>query len=904
MKKIKSIILLFTILFIGCKSEEIELTQSDDEQRVSETVLADASDAIKGVVRVKLTREVGDNLTVSELHGKVRSGQSGMDDYLQQIEALSMKRVFPYAGKFEERTRREGLHLWYDITFDEEKSVTRAATNAKIIPGVEIVEEVLTPVVAPCEYHIVDPVVTRSNGNPFNDPGLSGQWHYNNNGLAPKFRAGADIALFKAWEQETGKSNVIVAVVDGGIETKHEDLVENLWINLDEENGEKGVDDDDNGYVDDIHGYNFASNRGLITATVHGTHVAGTIGARNNNGIGVCGIAGGDGTPGSGVRLMSCQIIEQLYLQMKYGSPESAIKYGADNGAVISQNSWGYSYKANVSTIPASLKAAIDYFIKYAGCDNDGNQLPNSPMKGGVVVFAAGNDDMDFIAQPASYPPVVSVSAMAPDFKKARYTNRGDWITVMAPGGDDTYPRGQVYSTIPSSRYAYAQGTSMACPHVSGIAALIVSKFGGQGFTNEDLKRRITTAFLPVDMDEMNPEYKGRLGRGYISAEAAFAQNENKAPEQVGAVSVKEDFQSLKLEWKAVADEDDGTATFYRLYYSDKELTSGNYTDVQPLEVRGNSYKAGDKIIYELEGLSLNTRYFMAIVAEDRWGLVSAPIFFNGQTKKNSPPQLTRTGPEKIRICGKQIVEVKISIEDPDEHEWSFTFNGQQTGVFLKKEADGILVTFRAFASLGEYMLTVCVTDVFGASATIEIPYEIYENHPPKLLKEFAKRFVPINKNGYTINLSEYFTDEDGHEITYTARSLNPSILTATINDKTLTLNSLAIGNTSIVITATDELEAELKKTFQFQIVKDDLIYAVYPIPATDVLNVQLCDEIQNATLTIRTSTGTQVHKQELSVSSIESRLTRLNVSKLSSGTYMLHVEANGKSFRQSFIKQ
>ena len=210
----------------------------------------------------------------------------------------------------------------------------------------------------------------------------------------------------------------------------------------------------------------------------HGTHVAGTVAARNNNGKGVAGIAGGDGSADSGVRLLSCQIFRNKDEQ---GDAAAAIKYAADNGAVICQNSWGYSSTAGVTSMPQLLKEAVDYFIKMAGCDANGNQRPDSPMKGGVVMFAAGNENKEFSAYPACYAPTVSVAAMAWDFSKASYSNYAKWVTITAPGGDqDRFgTEAGVLSTVPkkkvASGYAYFQGTSMACPHVSGIAALIAS---------------------------------------------------------------------------------------------------------------------------------------------------------------------------------------------------------------------------------------------------------------------------------------------------------------------------------------------------------------------------------------------------------------------------------------------
>ena len=127
-------------------------------------------------------------------------------------------------------------------------------------------------------------------------------------------KKGADCNVKPVWEKYTaGKSNVIVAIVDGGIDITHEDLVDNLYINEKEKNGQPNVDDDGNGFVDDVYGYNFVTADGVVGGKIepdddgHGTHVAGTVGARNNNGKGVAGVAGGDGTAGSGVRLMSCQ---------------------------------------------------------------------------------------------------------------------------------------------------------------------------------------------------------------------------------------------------------------------------------------------------------------------------------------------------------------------------------------------------------------------------------------------------------------------------------------------------------------------------------------------------------------------------------------------------------------------
>jgi len=891
MRKLPVILILSGIVLFGCNENETEAIPERNS-------MEESIDCVPGMIRVRLSKELGDNFSISKQNAQVRSGVTTIDTYLKEIGAVRMERVFPYAGKFEERTRKEGLHLWYDIQFDKSKPVTRVSQDIKNIPGVDYVEKIYNPQMPP--YKLVrseGPSTTRAGNMPFNDPELSLQWHYKNFGTFSKSIAGADINLFEAWKKETGKSNVIVSVVDGGIDVSHNDLKDNIYDNQAELKGQAGVDDDNNGYIDDIHGYNFVRNSGNVTPDDHGTHVAGTVAARNNNGIGVCGVAGGDGTPGSGIRLMSCQI----FLGKESNGSANAIKYGADNGAVISQNSWGYTYPGP-GYLPASEKAAIDYFIKYAGCDNQGKQLPDSPMKGGIVIFAAGNDDQDYLSYPSAYQPVVSVSAMAPDFKKAWYTNRGAWITLMAPGGDQFYSKGMVYSTTPGNTYGYMQGTSMACPHVSGIAALIVSKFGKQGFTSEELKKRLTTAFRPYDINKLNPNYKGRLGKGYIDADKTLAINLQKAPANVGSLTKTPSFISLDLSWKAVTDEDDQTASLYKLYYSLTELNTNNYKSASFEEIDGFGYTSGEIINYKLDGLKTNSTYYMAIVAIDRWGLSSSPVIFSAKTNENHPPKLTMEGNKSIRISGNETAELKILVNETDGQKWSYKVTGQKVGVTISQTNQAITLKFAASNAYGKYSLNVEVTDELMATASIKVDYEIYENHPPKLVKEFNKMFAPLNKN-IVLNLADYFVDEDNQPLTYKLERAGSSNAKVAIEKGQLTITPVKVGSTQIVVSASDPHGKSIRATVDAIIVSNNLVYVAYPIPATTVLNVRLNDEVTNASITVLTTTGNQVLKRDVNVSD-GNRLIALNVSNLAPATYVLNVRSNGNVFKQTFIKK
>lgn len=510
MNSIKRLLLVcISIILFSCEEKECllpELQQMDIRKYNMEIFP-------KGYFRIQINDELCRVIELNtQKNGDVKMVEiSALSEIKDAIKIKSMKRTFPNAGKFEKRTRESGLHLWYDVYFDEDIDLYEAGSRFLKVDGVDYIDYIpkvkrigSTKAIVANEKELEK----NSKSSIFNDPYLSNQWHYINTGTPSGAVAGCDINVLPAWQLSiTGNSSVIVAVVDGGIDVTHNDLKPNLWTNQAEISGTSNADDDNNGYADDKYGYNFVSGQGAVTADDHGTHVAGTVSARNNNGMGVCGVAGGNGSQ-QGALLMSCQIFEG-----EESAPgDVAIKYGADNGAVISQNSWGFQ---DITYVPGSTQSAINYFIQYAGKDENGVQV--GPMNGGVVIFAAGNEEAEY-GSPAAYEPVIAVAALAHDYEIAYYSNYGTWVDISAPGGD-VYKgtQAQVLSTLPGNQYGYMQGTSMACPHVSGIAALAVSYLGAPGFTPADLKDKIFMSANDIIYDYNTTSFTNKLGAGLIN---------------------------------------------------------------------------------------------------------------------------------------------------------------------------------------------------------------------------------------------------------------------------------------------------------------------------------------------------------------------------------------------------
>ena len=575
MKRSHILLAAVAIAGISCTKEIPESTPVQQEQNVLSAKLVGGNDGeiASGSLLVRL-----DAQTVKAIE-EGRFGEIS-EDLFAGVKATSFTSALPVRPKNMEVARKYGLDQWFVIGFDAETSPESVAEKmagsgrVRSIQYNRLVQPVWDGQVYPFEGMPVTKSPAKEQAGFFNDTYSPYQWNLSNDGtVADGAVAGADIGVKDAWRLTGGDPSVVVAVFDCAVASRHEDLQDALWVNEAEVNGQADADDDGNGFIDDKYGFNFvncfAINNDYINGALdgekqtavkgsalnstagsgHGTHVAGIIGATNNNGKGVSSIAGGTGV-GDGVRLMTCQIFQgSSYCNDAQNA--AAFIYAADNGACIAQCSYGNhnmitsddlyvnggEMESDGQTIkinPATLEnAALRYFLDPANSNHES-------LEGNMAIFAAGNHKNPYSIYPGALPYVISVTAFGCDFMPGSYTNYGPGCKISAPGGEYMGVQGEYDTMIlstgvsgaatqspgvetakgESKNYVYMQGTSMACPHVSGVIALGISyaKKLGKKLTREQMTSLLLTSVNDLDQYTKGTKYYGNMGTGALDA--------------------------------------------------------------------------------------------------------------------------------------------------------------------------------------------------------------------------------------------------------------------------------------------------------------------------------------------------------------------------------------------------
>lgn len=835
----------------SCSREEyvnVEITHPD----------ADPTIAVAGSAHVYLSDEMVEMVEMSQAQGTIITKSSDFNQILQELGVTSMYRLFPHAGEFEPRTRAEGLHKWYVINYNEQNSVTKAQTVLETFPGVEIVEPVQSIKI-----------------NDFNDLN-SELW-----GLYNTSNPGFDINVKPVWDNfTTGAPNVVVAVVDDGLDLKHQDLQSNVYSTH----------------------YNFVDNSNAIIPGDHGTHVAGTISASNNNGIGVASVAGGNGSS-RGVSLMSCQI----FRGDEGAGGAQAIKWAADHGAVISQNSWGYNFdvdgdgnvtgaeldNARKTTISAADRASVDYFIKYAGCDNDGNQLPNSPMKGGVVIFAAGNDAIDAGA-PAEYSEVIAVGSIDSNGTRSYFSNYGNWVDICAPGY-------KIKSTLPNNSYGLMSGTSMSCPHVSGVAALLVSYFGGPGFTNEMLKEKLLSS---ANKSIISQAY--HIG-GLVDAYGAFVYGNDKAPKAIEDAQVSPRGNNIDITLSVPSDED-GIASYGFLVIYDTEkgdveastennLANVNYRTFVP------EVSAGEKTTLILSKLDFETEYHLKVIPYS-YGRKYGPAtdVYTTVTTCNNAPVLNSVPEGPFSLLSSETLNIIVEVIEPDGHNMSVEHIKGSAAESILQQPDGTwkLTIKGSGADMGTYTSTIKAVDEYGLGAELGIVYTIKENSAPVKSGEIGDVLLTRKGQEFDFDMTLFANDPDGEQLKYEVLVSNSKVVYITSKDNKLIGKALSYGTTDVTVVAKDARGE--KVTFNFKVtVKDPSDpLSLYPNPVKDFLNVATLD-LADTEIVISSSTGKVMFRDVMKVSAQDP--ARIDMSSYVPGTYSVQVRFGGKEYKKNVVK-
>ena len=493
-----------------------------------------------------------------------------------------------------------------------------------------------------------------------NDTRFNDLWGMNNTGQTGGV-VDADIDAVEAWEVFTGSSDVIVAVIDTGIDYTHPDLAANAWVNPGEIAG-NGIDDDGNGYIDDIHGWDFINNdNDPMDDNDHGSHCSGTIGGVGNNGIGVAGV-------NWDVSIMGLKFLSAA------GSGNTAdaigcVEYATMMGVDVMSNSWGGGpYDAVMEAAISAAYAADIFFVAAAG--------------------NAGTDNDAGAHYPSNYDVPNVISVMATDHNDVRVNEPGWWASNYgATTVDIAAPGLHIWSTTPGNTYQDFSGTSMATPHVAGAMAMLRGRF--PAISVDDGKNLLMT----VGNDPLASLSGLCVSGARLNLLKLIAEPDTIPPSAVidlagGAVASN----WAELTWTAPGDDDIvGTASSYDMRWSLAPITDELAWDAAT-PATGEPHPAvyGTPESMQVAGLAVSTTYYFCIRAKDEYGNLGG---------LSNSPGVTTLGPPTIMVAPASLA-ASLETGGTDTQTLTISNTGQGVLDFTIPTAEYILPSKGSFGSV------------------------------------------------------------------------------------------------------------------------------------------------------------------------------------------------------------
>lgn len=454
----------------------------------------------------------------------------------------------------------------------------------------------------------------------------------------------------------------------------------------------------------------------------------------------------------------------------------------------------------------------------------------------------------------------------------------------------------------------------MACPHVSGVAALLVSYFGGQGYTADMLKEQLlegaSSSHVPSD---------AQIGR-YLDAYGSFSYGKSDPPEMVPDYTVSVKSNRLTFRWEVTSSASGAKAAGYRLLAS---KTLSDITGIDPtnmssgikyLNVSTQGHKKGDEMTASLEDLDFETPYYVSVIGYDHARDYSplSPVK-ETVTLKNNPPLISTDYTGSFKIGAYQYLTVPFSIEDPDGHAVSSTFSGGSPGVSCAtttatsagKETSSIdlTVTFNAaVCDEGDFTAVITAKDRYGATSTLSIPYTIMPDLPPVVTAPIPDRLISTPGQKFTINLGEYISDPDEETLSWTSDNTDNKVAFLNISDGTGYVTALNYGLSKITVTGVDGKNKKCSSTFNVLVRAADVSAEAFPNPVTDTLHIRTGVVPASTRVRLASDSGTVVYDATSMIGAFQPGA--VDMTSCAPGVYSLTVNFGGTEYRRTIVKK